>query len=191
MKKLFLSFVVLCLFGCGNAVVEESVEMEELLVDSEVVQAVGVGAVCGGGDKVKCAAKLVCAYEVYALDAVGVCVDPVVDKERVCSQEQAVVCGVKGRRKNGYLNICEAERHGAAFLGSGFCVVDATVARNCDAGIRGIGSCDVFFEGVEYDGERCVKRGVFGCDKEVPFETLEACWGRCEIREERAESREQ
>lgn len=197
MKKYILLIFVFGLWGCNQQVdqdvtpeTKDSVEVIEPDVGTKSVKVSPEGGVCGGADQKKCAVKLECMYEQYTENAVGKCIDPVVDKDVECPQTQAPVCGLKGKRKNGYLNECEAKRHGAEILDKGLCKMDQGVLGNCKATVRGIGTCDAFVMGYEFNGEQCVAQGIFGCEAELPFQTRENCVASCEGGEKSLEAEE-
>jgi hypothetical protein len=50
----------------------------------------------------------------------------------------------------------------------------------CSQKIRAIGKCETSFYGYEFDGNRCIKRGIIGCSIKSPFKTLEECREKCE-----------
>lgn len=114
-----------------------------------------------------------------ACDTTKTCIDPVVDKKLVCTKDHKPVCGQKGNNKNGYLNECEAKRHGAIVVSEGFCEVNEKVAGNCYARILSIGNCREDFTRFRFDGEECVSETLPGCDIEAPFETKELCESSC------------
>ncbi len=90
------------------------------------------------------------------------------------------MCAIRGHIKNGYLNECEAKRHGATILSSGFCERDDSVIGNCEAKAMGIGTCFKVTRGFEFDGKQCVEKNVGGCDAELPFPSEESCVIACE-----------
>lgn len=182
MKKFLILFCTLCLLGCEKEASKTTGSVKTITpnVDSKTVKVAKEGGACGGPNKTKCAAKLECVYAEYSENAVGKCIDPVVDKTVECPQSQSPVCGLKNKRKNGYLNDCEAKRHGAKIMDKGFCKPDPSVVHNCKAAARGIGTCDIFFKGYEYNGKKCVEQGIFGCDTEIPFNSMEDCMKICE-----------
>lgn len=187
MKKYILLVFAFGLWGCNKTPDQEvltetkdSVEIVEPSVGSKSVKVSPEGGACGGVEKKKCAEKLECVYEEYVENAIGKCVNPVVDKNVECPQAQVPVCGLKGKRKNGYLNECEAKRHGAEILNKGLCKMDPAVLSSCKAVVRGIGTCDTFVMGYEFNEKKCVAQGIFGCEAELPFQTKEDCVVSCE-----------
>jgi len=96
-----------------------------------------------------------------------------------CPETKAPVCAQKGRSKNAYLNECEAIRHDAEIIHTGFCIPDETVAGNCKGVVRAVGNCDTVFIGYEMWKGSCREFSVTACDAEIPFETLEACQTSC------------
>ncbi len=144
-------------------------------------EAVGakLGETCGGLEKKPCMIGLECVFDFDKSDARGRCEDSVVDKEVECSKEQIPVCGKKGNQKNGYLNECEALRHGAEIVNESFCTVDPSVAGNCEAKAMSVGNCFNVTVGYEFDGEKCMQRNVGGCEAEIPFTSQEECEAAC------------
>ncbi|MCF7918084.1 hypothetical protein K9L27_03765 [Candidatus Gracilibacteria bacterium] len=173
MKKLYIIAFALVLCGCTN--VGDHMDVEGTPVDT-----VGVGEMCGGIANIRCGAGLECKFDGTYPDSSGKCVETVIDKNLICEPIQAPVCGRKGDNKNGYLNECEARRHGAEIIGAGFCKPDTSVTGNCQAHVTSIGNCEAFFEGYEFDGQKCAQKNVIGCDAEIPFPSLEACQKECE-----------
>ncbi len=147
-------------------------------VQSEKVQTAKVGEYCDKNKK--CTFSLECKYDAQNFDAGGICVETVVDKDAECPEVRSPVCGKKGRNKNGYLNECEAKRHGAEILHEMFCKKDETVAGSCEAESLGIGNCEKLAIGFEFDGNKCVSANVTGCDAEIPFGSLKECQAKCE-----------
>lgn len=175
MKKLILLALAVVLWGCS----EES-PAGSMNVDGKVIQTQGVGEDCGGILNKKCGPSLECKRDYPAPESKGTCVDTVVDKSLECEANKAPVCGLKERQKNGYLNACEAERHGAEILYERFCKSDPSIPGNCKAQVRSIGNCEAFFEGYEFDGNTCVMVPISGCELESPFASLQECQQKCE-----------
>ena len=177
MKKFALALMpLLFIAGCSNTP-EETGPTD---VVTEEVQTAAVGETCGGVEKKLCESGLDCVFDFDKADARGRCERTVIDEEIECSREQKPVCAIRGRIKNGYLNECEALRHGATILGSGFCQKDDSVIGNCEARATGIGTCFKVTRGFEFDGKKCVEKNVGGCDAELPFPSLESCQLTCE-----------
>ena len=164
MKKFAIFFLAFVLFGCGG-----SEDSKTPKVSKEKVETVGLGEKC---DKKKCGAGLECNIN-------KICIETVVDKNLECPETKAPVCAKKDSRKNGYLNKCEAQRHGAEFLYSGFCKKDEEVKNSCEAKVLAIGNCEREYIGFEFDGKKCIEKKVMGCDAELPFETKESCEKKC------------
>ena len=177
MKKLIILAVALALFGCGSTTNQATSNTD---VDSQSVKTVGVGEICGRSIEISCETGLECQLERSLPNNTGVCIETVVDKNAECSQTKAPVCGLKGRQKNGYLNECEALRHGAVILNEWFCKVEPETKNNCEAKVLGIGNCEAFIIGYEFDGKQCQEVGVSGCEAEVPFNSIEECQMACE-----------
>lgn len=167
-KSIFLALLLtLSLTACQK---ESNDTKEEINVGSEKVETVGLGDSC---EEKKCGDGFECNEE-------KICVETVVVKDLFCPEMHDPVCGKKGNFKNGYLNECEATRHGAEVLYKGFCNKDETAKGNCEARITRIGYCDTLHTGVEFDGKNCVAKTVTACDAEIPFTTLRACEEKCE-----------
>ena len=176
MKKLSLALIpLLFLAGCSDAPEEKPTD-----IIMEEVKTAEAGETCGGVEKKLCASGLDCVFDFDKSDARGRCVRTVIDEDIECPKTQAPVCAIRGRIKNGYLNECEAARHGATVLSSGFCERDDSVIGNCEAGAIGIGTCFKVTRGFEFDGKKCVEKNVGGCDAELPFPSMESCVIKCE-----------
>jgi hypothetical protein len=171
MKKLVLLAVAILLVGCGSNTSSDTD------VDSQSVKTVGIGESCG--NEIKCKPSLECRREEMTEDSTSVCVETVVDKDVECSQNKAPVCGLKGRNKNGYLNECEAKRHGAEILHEWFCKVEEESKNNCKAQVIGLGNCEMFTVGYEFNGKSCQEVGIAGCEFEIPFDTMKDCKMEC------------
>ncbi|MCF7812813.1 hypothetical protein K9M59_04470 [Candidatus Gracilibacteria bacterium] len=177
-KYILLGAALFFLSGCDGTNPDEN--PDSLNVSGDPIQTQKLGEECGGPLGKKCASGLECKKENPRPESFGVCVEIVVDETLKCEPTKDPVCGQKGNTKNGYLNECEARRHGAEVLHKGFCIPDTNVVGNCDASIMGIGNCEAYFEGFEFDGTACIRKGVSGCDAEIPFDTLEDCQEKCE-----------
>ncbi len=175
MKYFLIAFTaVLLLSGCGKTDTTQEPD-----ITTETVQTADVGETCGGVEKKLCASGLECIFDFDKADARGRCTRTVVDEEMKCSREQVPVCAIRGRLKNGYLNECEARRHGATVIAQGFCTPDDSVIGNCEAQAIGIGTCFKVTRGFEFDGNKCVEKNVGGCDAEIPFPSMESCELTC------------
>ena len=177
MKKVLLAIAPL-LFLAGCADTPEEIPTTDII--TETVQTAEAGDTCGGVEKKLCASGLDCIFNFDKSDARGRCVRTVVDEDIVCPREQKPVCAIRGRTKNGFLNECEAARHGATVLSSGFCEKDDSFIGNCEARATGIGTCFKVTRGYEFDGKKCVEKNVGGCDAELPFPSMESCTLNCE-----------
>lgn len=175
MKKLALAFApLLFLAGCADTTEDTpTVIMEE-------VQTATTGETCGGVEKKLCESGLDCIFDFDKSDARGRCTRTVVDEEIECPRDQKPVCAIRGRIKNGFLNACEATRHGATIISEGFCQKDDTIIGSCEARATGIGNCFKVTRGFEFDGKKCVEKNVGGCDAELPFPSMESCTLACE-----------
>ncbi|MCK5460988.1 hypothetical protein KAI58_03310 [Candidatus Gracilibacteria bacterium] len=183
MKKLLILVFSLSLIGC-NTPQEIGAPLPE--IESNTVKTASIGEICGGIDGIICQSGLNCQIEEKHPNANGICVNPIVNENLKCPETQAPVCGLKNDNKNGYLNECEATRHGAEILYDGFCKKDETVSNNCTGKVLGIEGCDTVFTAVEFNGSDCVVKTVQGCDVEIPFETIEACENSCLKDEEKS-----
>lgn len=175
MKKLLLLVpALLLIIGCGNQTTpaDTNIELEEVTTVSE-------GQTCGGSEKKLCSVGLECIFDFDKPDARGRCTDTIADKDIKCTREQKPVCAIRGRTKNGYLNECEAHRHGATILHDGFCQKTDDAIGKCDAIALGIGNCFKVTRGYEFDGKKCIEKNVGGCDAELPFPSLESCQQNC------------
>lgn len=176
MKYIALAFVpLLFLTGCS-----EMDEPSTPNIITETVSTANAGETCGGVEKKICAEGLECIFDFDKSDARGRCVRTVIDENIECSRKQVPVCALRGRMKNGYLNECEAQRHGAQVIASGFCERNDAVIGNCEAQAIGIGTCFKVTRGFEFDGKKCVEKNVGGCDAELPFPSMESCVLTCE-----------
>lgn len=166
MKKYCLLLIVLCslLTGCSGEDGPQSIDFE-----GDEAKTVGVGESCM---EKNCHRGLEC-------DRDFVCVNTVEDPNMVCPETQKPVCGFRDGRKNGYLNECEAERHGAEVLYEGFCKPDESVSGNCEEKVTSIGNCRVIYTGFEFDGKNCQEVKVGGCDADIPFTSQESCEATC------------
>lgn len=174
MKKILYLSLILCtlslLTGCETAPPQApEEEIQHMEVEGTQKEAVGVGSSCVTDP---CHAGLEC-------DINFVCVDHVIDHDIVCPETHKPVCAYRDGRKNGYLNECQAKRHGAEILSEGFCESDESVVGNCEAAFLSIGNCSDTFEGYAFKDGECVKYEVGGCDAEIPFDTLESCQAAC------------
>ncbi len=172
MKKFFfLALASSFLWGCDS---DSSVSVPAH--QGHRVQTVEEGKSCGGD--IRCRDGLVCRYgsEVRALS--GVCVKKVEGVDMKCPPIQSPVCGLRERQKNGYLNECEAMRHGADILNEGLCK-NAEVQGNCEAMVRGIGNCEMEIRGFEAVSGKCREVFASGCEGEVPFGSESECEETC------------
>ncbi len=179
MKKILICVFGMFLVACGGTETPPT-QPNGMDIQSTTVETKGLGEMCGGIAAIRCQSGLSCKLDGQHPDAGGVCVETVVDKNLECSKEKAPVCAIKDRNKNGYLNECEARRHGAEILHDWFCENDPSVKNNCKAQVIGIGNCEGFIIGYEFDGKKCQEYGVSGCEAEIPFDTLEDCQNVCE-----------
>jgi len=146
----------------------------------EKTTTVGVGAQCGGPENIKCASLLVCEKEVKKESEYGVCVDTVVNNAIDCPTNQDPVCAQKGRNRNGYLNTCEAERHGAEIVHGGFCKSVTT----CTQKAQSEGTSPNTINAYQYKNGKCEKVvlqqcNAEGCVIDIPFPTKDACEITC------------
>lgn len=198
MKKLLsqsyfgiLSLMVLLLVGCSDQEVSQNIGSEipveplkntaiSLDLDStqrEEVETLSAGKTCNNQDLI-CGESLEC---VFGEKETGICTEKIV-KDITCGKEQNPVCGLKNAQKLGYLNACEAERHGAVILNEGLCIADESVVGSCEASVAAVGNCSDSFVGFAFDASdsgACKKSTVRGCSAEIPFETAESCLSTC------------
>ncbi len=175
MKKLILAIApLLFIAGCTNTP-EKAPD-----VIMEKVQTAEAGETCGGVEKKLCASGLDCIFDFDKSDARGRCARTVIDEEIKCPKDKKPVCAIRGRIKNGFLNECEATRHGATVLSTGFCERDDSGIGSCEARAMGIGNCFKVTRGFEFNGEKCVEKNVGGCDAELPCPSMESCTLTCE-----------
>ncbi len=185
MKKLVVIFSLLVLVGCETPADNTASETKEQPktekgTQFQNVKTRGVGEPCSGDSDIKCAAGLECRYNLEDISAGGICTDTVVDKAAECPNLQAPVCGTLGRQKNAYLNDCQARRHGVTDFKYGrLCKKDPKSEGSCQAKVMGIGNCEKFFSGVEFDGKACAPAKVYGCDAEIPFVDIAGCEAKC------------
>ena len=175
MKKYLLLSCALLLVGCTG-----EGDVPEIDYSKKTIKVSKEGGFCGGAKKVKCSTGLECSFNPEYPAVGGKCVDSVVDHTMVCPTSQAPVCGLKNRQKNGYLNECEAERHGAKVLGKGLCKKDEAVVGSCEGEVRGVGNCDTIHTGYEFKDGDCEKMATMGCEVEVPFASAGECVKECE-----------
>jgi len=108
---------------------------------------------------------------------------PVV-KDMECPKEKVPVCGQIGTTLNGYLNKCEAERHGAKVIAEGFCKLEALKEEEkCDAEFLTIGNCEMHVEGFVFNksSKTCEKVSGNSCEgAQIPFTEKENCEKTCQ-----------
>ncbi len=186
MKKSLILITILFLSGCNSQTkIQKTTQGESPILNKqaklEKVETVGLNEVCGGSAEIMCKANLICKITTQSLNATGTCIEAVTEKELACSKTKDPVCGLKNEAKNGYLNECEAIRHGATIVNKGFCKIDKTVKNNCDAKFTAIGNCKMNLTGFEFVKEKnaCTKKFASGCEAEIPFGTLEDCQAKC------------
>lgn len=190
MRKFLVLTTVLCLWGCEEGIndvqtpANEANEAVMNLTDKATlkgIKAAAKGEMCGGIAGIMCGAGLECQIAADHADASGICVESVEQKDLICPKERQPVCGIKNGAKNGYLNECEAVRHGAKVVSEGFCKADESVAGNCEADFVPIGNCADDLSGFVYhaDKKACTKKYAKGCEAEIPFVSLEDCQATC------------
>ncbi len=130
MKKVFTLIFPLILFGCSNNTApiesqntqnnsQDQVGLSEVKAVKQVpIKTVGLGKTCGGSENIGCKTGLICQL---TQGVEGICIEAVVQKNLTCSKERKPVCGERHGIKNGYLNECEAIRHGATIINQGLC----------------------------------------------------------------------
>jgi len=172
MKKFLVFCAAFFLFACEK----NSEKVGELR--SEKVKTVGVDEKCNSTEKLFCDPGLECELNLENPEIGGICIETVVDKNLECDEKKEPVCALKNNRKNGFLNRCEARRHGAEILHEKFCEKN-DVAGDCSAKVLAVNFCEQIFSGFEFDGENCVEKKVVGCDAEIPFVTKIECEQKC------------
>lgn len=183
LRLLTLAFVTtILLTGCNSdlkvEVEDTPTQIDTSDINAESVSLAPVGEACGSKIETLCAEGLFCDYS--AGEKTGICTQKEVNPNITCDKTKEPVCGQKGRQRLGYLNECEARRHGAEILNTGFCQPE-DIADSCAHKIYSLGNCGDEFNGVEYNSteDECVKINVRGCEAQLPFETLEACETTC------------
>lgn len=179
MKTRILILAMLLLWGCSPpppATTETPLEVAPTIQKIEGAQ---LNEPCGGPENIPCAARLICKKKDNRAHEIGKCISSIADTDVECPTTQAPVCGVKNNIKNGYLNDCEAERHGATKVNDGLCTKNPNVVGSCTSFIQIIGNCPDIITGVEFDGEKCHQKDVRGCDADIPFRTIEECEKKC------------
>lgn len=190
MRRYLVLIAALFIWGCHHHE-EVNIPVKELptqklpllneQADLKTVKTVGVGEMCGGIAGFMCKSGLMCKISAQHPDAGGTCIETVIQKELVCPPTKDPVCGLKDGVKNGYLNECQAIRHGAEIVNKGFCKLDESVKGNCEADFMAIGNCEMAFSGFVFNAERnaCTKKFASGCEAEIPFSSLEDCQKNC------------
>ncbi len=181
MKHLLLVLVAFCLVACGEG--NNTPEAPEA-IDPSGAQAQPVdpnqisqlGEACGPDSNKQCGSGLVCKQPD------NICVQKVVDDTLECPTEQKPVCAILGNNKNGYLNECEARRHGATVLSQGFCKPDPTVEGSCTSPALSIGNCQQTFTGARFNEvtKNCEDVNLIGCSADLPFKTVAECETACQ-----------
>lgn len=189
MKKFSLILFSLFLLACNTiekkqeTPTDPTIKFEKEItnkdIQSEKIETVEMGMPCGGITKIACKSGLKCKLNPNSNDHSGICEDTVFDKTITCPKDQKPVCGIRNNNKNGYLNECEAKRHGAEVLHEGFCKLDTTVKNSCTGKILGLEGCNKNIQGFEFDGKNCISKTVQGCQAEIPFENKELCEQTC------------
>ena len=188
MKKYLILVILFCLYGCESTkeIKTQKISSKNIPVLNEqanfkIVETVGLGEKCGGTQGIMCKTNLTCKMTVQNSDSSGTCIESVTEKELSCSKTQDPVCGLKDNNKNGYLNECEAIRHGAEILNKGFCKFDQTVKGDCEKTFTAIGNCSNELSGFVFNSEKntCTKKFAKGCEAETPFESLKECQEKC------------
>jgi len=175
---LMVSFV---LTGCNfnlDLDTEEVPSVPQVIdtINSEGIILVGEGEACGSKVETLCQTGLFCAYTPGK--SVGECEVKEIDPNITCEKVREPVCALKDRTKLGYLNECEARRHGAEILNEGFCNVEVGV-NPCLAPVRSLGNCADTISGFELQAGSCTEVVLTGCEIESPFESLDACNSAC------------
>lgn len=180
MKKILVLALAIVLTGCGTETQETTSLEKDVSTQTQTIVPSGSGEICGGESGKMCARELECVLSEEPSENHGYCVSRQWDRDLECEENRAPRCGVRGTRKTGYQNECFAQKWGAKVLSEGLCKKDESIVGSCDARVLGLEGCYQIFEGFEFDGSSCVKKRVFGCDAERPFETMEACQMACQ-----------
>ena len=179
MKKIILASVLVLLTGCSSQT-SEKIENEGIKANIQTTATSGSGEICGGDSEKLCGRGFECLISEDPSEDHGYCIAQQWNEEAECTEVHEPLCGVRGTRKNGFQNECFAQKWGAEKISDGFCRKDETIVGSCEAQVLGLEGCFNIFEGYEFNGNECVKKRVFGCDAEKPFESLEACQKTCQ-----------
>lgn len=188
MKKSFIIIVSLVFIsGCSQSPntadtnpKNQSPPINQNNIGSEIIRASALGEACGGTENTLCASGLECKKEKNKADEVGICIESIV-QEMDCPETKAPVCGIKEGRLNGYLNECQAKRHGAIIHSEGLCKIDKNKIESCDAPAQILGNCiEKKFSIIEFKNGQCEEKEVRACEALSPFSSLQSCKDLCE-----------
>lgn len=132
MKKVFILTLALFLTGCGESTTQtinspqgefqKGIGITQLHeVKQQAVETVGLGETCGGEAAISCKSGHICQLTEKHIQSKGICIETVTQKNLTCPKEKAPVCAEREGITNGYLNECEAIRHGATVVSQGLC----------------------------------------------------------------------
>lgn len=185
-RTTILAFVLaFALMGCNSVSIDtpenpaSEANNSDLAASSENVTLVGIGESCGSKVEALCDQGLECEYSPG--ESSGICMPKDVNPNITCDKTKEPVCAQKGRQKLGYLNECEARRHGATILNEGFCKLPE-IAGSCEALVESLGNCSDELTGFEYqvDTGDCAEVSVRGCELSTPFTDQASCAATCQ-----------
>ena len=186
MKNLYLCVLSLILVSCSlnqnNETGKQNIKINNVQSQVENITLASLGESCSGAERVRCTQNLECKIQNSGEpNAHGICVEKVINPQE-CPKTKTPVCGQRNGKKNGYLNACEAERHGAEILYDGLCKPDKGATGDCSAKIVGIGNCEAYITGVFFNPitGKCESGGVSGCSADTPFQSINLCQQFCE-----------
>ncbi len=164
MKKVIFALAILTLTACGEE--ETTIQLSE--TETQII-------------KIK-DAKNLNFEKIDAENSNKPLNNPPVVNDTKCSTEKKPVCGKIKNNLNGYLNKCEAERHGAEIISEGFCKLEAQKKEKCETEFLTQGNCMAYFEGFTFNktSKTCEKKSGSGCNAQIPFDSEESCKKSCQ-----------